>query len=61
MKERIVKNWISSAIGIGLIVGACIALWFGKVNVDGLLLIIPVGAGFLFSKDKLPFSKTDVK
>jgi len=62
MKERILQHWITSAIGVGLIIGGCIAVWFGKISVDNLLLIIPAGTGLILSKDKNPFtSNTDVK
>jgi len=62
MKERIIQHWITTAIGVGLILGGCAAVWFGKISVDNLLVIVPVGAGLILSKDQNPFnSNTDAK
>lgn len=53
MKERIFEHWISSTIGIALILGSAAAVWFGKISVDNFLLVLPVAAGFIISKDKI--------
>ena len=51
MKERILNNWKTSAVGAALIVGALVLVWFEKASL-GELVPFWVGAfSLFFAKD----------
>jgi len=55
MKERILKHWVTSLIGIAVLSFGGAGLWFAKIDATTALLLIGAGIGFLGVKD--PFKK----
>jgi hypothetical protein len=53
MKTRVVKNWKSTVVGVGLLVGAGAFLWFGKITMGEFTAFVPVCAGFIWVKDSV--------
>lgn len=51
MKERILKNPISSILGFSLALGAMAALYSGKASLTEVGAFLPFCLGLIYSKD----------
>ena len=51
MKERIIKNWKTSAVGAALIVGALMLVWFEKASLSELVPFWVGAFGLFLAKD----------
>lgn len=52
MYNRFVKNWISTAIGIIIILASLVMLYMGKIDTNQFLLVAGFGAGIAAIKYK---------
>lgn len=55
MKDRILKHWKTSLIGVIFIVFGGVGLWFAKIDLTASILF--VGAGLVLLGIKDPFTK----
>lgn len=53
MKERILKNWITTLIGLMLVIFAMLAFWFKKVEMETFFMLLAIGGGAMGLKDTL--------
>lgn len=53
LKERVIKNWMSSVIGIVIIAVCSYCLIIGKITGSNYLLILPVAISLLGVKDSI--------
>ena len=52
MRERILNNWKTSAVGAALIVGALILVWFEKASLSELVPFWVGAFALFFAKDR---------
>lgn len=51
IKEQIVKNYITTFMGIAVMISAFVAFFLGKASMTEVGMILPVGVGLILSKD----------
>jgi hypothetical protein len=51
MIDRILKNWKTSSIGVGLIISGVVLVWFEKATLTEMGAFIGVGLYALFMND----------
>lgn len=52
LKERAIKNWRTSVIGLGLVLAAVVSVFTSGVSWVDAIVPISLGLGFIFSKDE---------
>ncbi len=51
MKDRILKNWKTTSIGVIALIGLCVNVYNNGLSVVDFLLLVG-GVGFIVAKDK---------
>jgi hypothetical protein len=60
MKERIFKNWISTVVGLILLISASIVLGFGLITLDTFIAFLPFVIGMIYARDTI-FKRNSTK
>jgi hypothetical protein len=51
MKDRVLKNYVTTLIGLLVAIFAMLAFWFGKVNMETFFVILAAGCTAIGMKD----------
>ena len=51
MKDRVLKNWVTTLIGLLLVLFAMLGYWFKKVELDTFFVLLTIGGTAMGLKD----------
>jgi hypothetical protein len=57
MKNRLFKNWRTSILGLALLIGAGLFVWFGKATLTEAAASLPAALALMFVKDPQTYKK----
>lgn len=53
LKERTIKNWVSSVVGLSLMIFAGILVWLKTINWTEFIAFLPFCLGMIYVKDTI--------
>lgn len=53
LKERVIKNWVSSIIGIAMIIFAALLVWIKTITWQEFIAFLPFCLGMIYVKDTI--------
>lgn len=43
MKDRFIKNWVTTVLGLGIVVASFVLVYMGKLTESSLVMLVPAG------------------